>query len=408
VLYEAHGTESTHVWTLATFRDTKGDSAVRHQNTVFHTLLKHLPWGEFERLVEAYGADEDERGFTTKTQLVAMIYAQLSGAASLREIAAGLSSHQTRLYHLGIGPVCRSSLADANAHRPSGLFADLFATLVKQARRGLRRKFDDATYLIDATSVALNRRSEHWARFSAEVCGAKVHVIYDPEADQPVYSAFSTANVNDITAAKAMPIEAGATYVFDLGYYDYAWWAKLDAAGCRIVTRFKRNTPLSDAEERSLPQGTDIRSDRVGFLPKRQANSRKNPFHKKIREVQVRTDSGKILRIATNDLTAPAQLIAELYKQRWAIEMFFRWVKQTLKITRFVGTSENAIRIQIVVALISFLLLRLAQATQKTVTSPLAFARLVRANLMHRRDIRALLEPDPAIPINHNQLALKL
>src|SRR5271163_57159 len=344
VLYEAHGTESTHAWTLGTFRDTKGDNAVRHQNTVFHTLLKHLPWGEFERLVEAYGADEDERGFTTKTQLVAMIYAQLSGAASLREIAAGLSSHQTRLYHLGIGPVCRSSLADANAHRPSGLFADLFATLVKQARRGLRRKFDDATYLIDATSVALNRRSEHWARFSAEVCGAKVHVVYDPEADQPVYSAFSTANVNDITAAKAMPIEAGATYVFDLGYYDYAWWAKLDAQGCRIVTRFKRNTPLTDAEERYLPQDADILSDRVGFLPKRQANSRKNPFHKKIREVQVRTDSGKILRIATNDLTAPARLIADLYKQRWAIELFFRWVKQTLKITRFVGTSENAIR----------------------------------------------------------------
>ena len=122
--------------------------------------------------------------------------------------------------------------------------------------------------------------------------------------------------------------------------------------------------------------------------------------------MQVRTDSGKILRIATNDLTAPARLIADLYKQRWAIELFFRWVKQTLKITRFVGTSENAIRIQIAVALISFLLLRLAQATQKAVTSPLAFARLVRANLMHRRDVRALLQPDPAVPINHNQLAL--
>ncbi len=407
MLYEAHGTESTRALDVGDVPGHEGDNAVRHQNTVLHTLLKHLPWGEFERLVEEHGADEDERGFTTKTQLVAMIYAQLSGALSLREIAAGVSSHQTRLYHLGIGAVCRSSLADANAHRPSALFADLFAVLVKQARRGLRRKLDEATYLIDSTSVALNRRSERWARFSAEVCGAKVHVVYDPEADQPVYSAFSTANVNDITAAKAMPIEAGATYVFDLGYYDYAWWAKLDAAGCRIVTRFKRNTPLSGVEEQSLPQGSSsILSDRLGYLPQRQANSRKNPFHKKIREVQVRIDSGKILRIATNDLTAPAQLIGDLYKQRWAIELFFRWVKQSLKITRFVGTSENAIRIQIAVALISFLLLRLAQATQKAVTSPLAFARLVRANLMHRRDIRALLEPDPAVQINHNQLAL--
>lgn len=378
---------------------------MRHQNTVFHTVLKHLPWGEFDRLVEVHRADQRQRGFIAKTQLVAMIYAQLSGALSLREIAGGLSSHQTRLYHLGIGPVRRSSLADANAHRSSSLFSDLLAVLVKQAHRGLRRKLDGTTYLIDSTSVALNGRSERWARFSAEVCGAKVHVVYDPDADQPVYSAVSAANVNDITAAKAMPIEAGATYVFDLGYYDYAWWAKLDAAGCRIVTRLKRNTPLTVTKEQTVTEGSNILSDRIGRLPARQANSRKNPFQKELRELQVRIDSGKILRIVTNDLTAPAQVIADLYKQRWAIELFFRWVKQTLKITRFLGTSENAIRIQVAVALIAFLLLRLAQATQKAVTSALAFARLVRANLMHKRDLRTLLEPDQPVPINQNQLA---
>jgi len=383
----------------------KGDNAVRHQNTVFHTVLKHLPWDEFERLVKAHGADEEERGFTAKTQLVAMIYAQLSGTGSLREIVAGLSSHQARLYHLGIGKVCRSTLADANAHRPSGLFSDLFAALVQRAHRGLRRQLDGTTYLIDSTSVALNRYSEHWARFSAEVCGAKVHVVYDPDADQPVYSAFSAANVNDITAAKAMPIEPGATYVFDLGYYDYAWWAKLDAAGCRIVTRLKRNTPITVTQEQAVPDGSNILSDRIGHLPKRQANNRRNPFHKEVRELRVIIDSGKILRIVTHDLTAPAQVIADLYKRRWAIELFFRWVKQTLKITRFVGTSENAVRTQVAVALIAFLLLRLAQATQKAVTSPLAFARLVRANLMHKRDLRALLEPEPVVPINRNQLA---
>jgi len=162
---------------------------------------------------------------------------------------------------------------------------------------------------------------------------------------------------------------------------------------------------LSRVEEQAVPQGSNILSDRIGDLPERQAKSRKNPFQKKIREVQVRIDTGKILRIATNDLTASAQVIADLYKQRWAIELFFRWVKQTLKITRFVGTSENAIRIQIAVALITFLLLRLAQAAQKAVASPLAFARLVRANLMHKRDLRALLEPDHAVPHNQNQLA---
>ena len=384
---------------------------MRHQNTVFHTVLKHLPWGEFERLVERHGADQRPRGFTAKTQLVAMIYAQLSGALSRREIAAGLSRHQTRLDHLGIGPVRRSSLADAKAHRSSALFSDLFAVLVKPAHRGLRRKLDGTTYLIDSTSVALTGRSERWARFAAEVCGAKVHVVYDPDADQPVYSAFSAANVNDITAAKAMPIEAGATDVFDLGYYgyydyyDYAWGAKLDAAGCRIVTRLKRHTPVTVTQEQAAPQGSNILSDRIGRLPERQANRRKNPFQKEVRELQVRIDSGKIVRIVTHDLIAPAQVIADLYKRRWAIERFFRWVKQMLKITRFLGTSENAIRIQVGVALMSFLRLRLAQASQKAVTSPLAFARLIRANLMHKRDRRALLEPHQAVPINHNQLA---
>ena len=334
-----------------------------------------------------------------------MIYAQLGGALSLREIATGLSSHQTRLYHLGIGRVRRSSLAEANAHRSSALFADLFAVLVKHAHRGLRRKLDGTTYLIDSTSLRLTGRSERWARFSAEVCGAKVHVVYDPDADQPVYAAFSAANVNDITAAKAMPIAAGASYVFDLGYYDYAWWAKLDAAGCRIVTRLKRNTPLRVSREQAVPEGANILSDRIGRLPQRLAGSRHNPFANEVRELQVRIDSGKILRVVTNDLTAPAPLIADLYKRRWAIELFFRWIKQTLKITRFLGTSENAVRTQIAVALISFLLLRLAQASQQTVTSPLAFARLIRANLMHKRDLRALLKPEPPVPINHNQLA---
>lgn len=379
---------------------------MRHQNSVFHTVLKHLPWGELERLVEVYGADQRRRGFSSKSQLVALLYGQLSGATSLREIEAGLSSHETQRYHLGIGRVRRSSLAEANAHRPSGVFAELFAVLVKQAHRGLRRKLDGTTYLIDSTSVPLTGRSGRWARFSAEVCGAKAHVVYDPDADQPVYAAVSAANVNDITAAKAMPIEAGATYVFDLGYYDYAWWAKLEDTGCRIVTRLKRNTPLSLVERRAVPAASNILSDSIGHLPARQAASRKNPFSKPVREVQVKIDTGKVLRILTNDLTASAQHIADLYKQRWAIELFFRWVKQTLKITRFLGTSENAVRTQIAVALIAFLLLRLAQATQTAVSSPLVFARLIRANLMHRRDLRNLLQPPPTVPPNPNQLAL--
>src|SRR6266481_1020218 len=205
-----------------------------------------------------------------------------------------------------------------------------------------------------------------------------------------------------------MPIEPGATYVFDLGYYDYAWWAELDAVGCRIVTRFKSNTPLDLIKELSVAAGSNILSDRIGFLPARQAKSRRNPMQDAVREVRVATDTGKVLRILSNDLDASAQEIADLYRRRWAIELFFRWVKQTLKITRFVGTSENAVRIQIAVALIAFLLLRLAQAAQKNIPSPLVFARLIRANLMHRRPIDNLLHPSPTIIKDQRQMSLEL
>jgi IS4 transposase len=380
---------------------------MHHQNSVFHDLLKHVPWSEFERLVETHGADTRVRRLTTKSQFVALLYGQLSGASSLREIEAGLESHETRLYHLGATPARRSTLSDANALRPFGMFAELLATMMKQAHRGLRRSLADTTYLIDSTGLRLNELSNGWARFSAGVCGAKLHVIYDPDADRPIYSVVTAAKVNDITAAQAMPVEPGATYVFDLGYYDYGWWAKLAQAQCRIVTRFKSNTPLTLVEELPVPEAGPILSDRIGHLPARQARSRRNPFKDPVREVRVATDTGKILRILSNDLDASAQEIADLYKRRWAIELFFRWVKQTLKITKFLGTSENAIRIQIAVALIAFLLLRMAQAAQKTVQSPLAFARLVRANLMHKKRIDQLLQQEQTIPANPKQMTLK-
>lgn len=205
------------------------------------------------------------------------------------------------------------------------------------------------------------------------------------------------SHVNDITAAKAMPIEAGATYVFDLGYYDYGWWAALDEAGCRIVTRLKSNTPFAVVEDRPMPQASSILSDRTGYLPQRLAASRRNPMAGLVREIQVIIETGKMLRIFTNDLKASAQDVADLYKRRWAIELFFRWVKQTLKIDHFFGTSQTAVRIQITIALIAFLLLRLAHDANKIVSSPLAFARLIKANLMHRRAIHELLK-DPLPP----------
>ena len=380
---------------------------MRHQNSVFHDILKHVPWDAFDRLVEDHGADWRVRRLSTKDQFIALLYGQLSGASSLREIAGGLESHSARLYHVGGRPAQRSTLADANARRPAAVFSGLFAEMAGRAQRGLRRKLGEATYLIDSTGVRLSGAGSEWARFSAKVCGAKVHVIYDADAEQPVYSAVTAARVNDITAAKEMPIEDGATYVFDLGYYDYAWWAELDAAGCRIVTRFKSHTPLDLITELDAGEDGDILSDRIGLLPRRQAKNRKNPFAEPVREVRIKTDTGKVLRLLSNDLDAPARDIADLYKRRWAIELFFRWIKQNLKIRHFLGVSENAVRIQVAVALIAYLLLRLAQADQRTVKSPLAFARLVRANLMHRKTIDRLTGPHIPPPKCHRQTAIQ-
>lgn len=384
-----------------------GIIAMPHHNTVFHDLLKLVPWHRFEALVEDHDSDARVRRLSTKSQVVALLYGQLSGAAGLREIVTGLSSHAARLYHLGVGPVRRSTMSDANAKRPFAVFSELLEVMMKQAHRGLRRKLAETTYLIDSTSVRLNEHSAGWARFSSGVCGAKVHVIYDADADRPIYAAVSAANVNDITAAHQMPIVPGATYVFDLGYYDYAWWAELDAGGCRIISRFKSNTRLDVLKELSVVPGSNILSDRIGFLPARQAKNRRNPMQDAVREVRITTETGKVLRLLSNDLDASAEDIADLYRRRWAIELFFRWVKQTLKIARFVGTSENAVRIQIAVALIAFLLLRLAQATQGAIRSPLVFVRLVRANLMQRRRIDNLLEP-PLTVQDQRQMCLSL
>ncbi len=366
-----------------------------HHNIVFHDLLKHVPWTVFDLLVEQHGADWDDRMAKSKAHLIAMLYAQLCGARSLREIETNLKSHASKLYHLGGCTISRTALSTANASRPAEVFAGLLSALMASLQAGYRRKIRDCVRLIDSTAVPLSKLSGNWATFSTGVCGAKAHIIYDPDADQPLYLMVTPSNVNDITAAKQMPIEAGATYVFDLGYYDYGWWARLHQAGCRIVTRLKSNTPFEVVEDRPVAPGSSILSDRTGFLPKRLAASRCNPMSGLVREVRVVIETGRVLRIFTNDLTASATEVADLYKRRWAIELFFRWVKQTLKIGHFLGTSENAVRIQIAVALIAFLLLRLAHDANKIVASPLAFVRLVRSSLMERRAIAELLRPPP-------------
>lgn len=372
---------------------------MQHHNSLIHQLLKPVPWHTFDRPVDKHEADKHVRTLSTKSQFVALVHAQLSGATSLREIEATLESHTNRLYHLGIKAPKRSTLADANRQRPADIFVELFQVLLRQAHPGLRRYTTEAVRLIDSTSVSLNSLSSKWASYDAHGPGAKMHVVYDPDAETPVHFAITPQRNSDINAAKVMPVETGATYVFDLGYYDFSWWARLISKECRFVTRLKSHTKTTLVTERALADDVVARGrvvkDRTVRFSGRLKNTRRHPLAQDLREVHVIIDTGKKLRIISNDLTSPAEVIADLYKIRWQIELFFRWVKQNLKIGKFLGTTENAVRIQLTVAMIAYLLVRMAHADQKAVASPLAFARLVRANLMHAKSIHTLAEPEP-------------
>jgi hypothetical protein len=381
---------------------------MRHKNIVFHDLLKLIPWGVFDALVKKHESDELVRGFKTRHQLIALPYGQFSGAESLRAIETAMESHAARLYHIGAKIPRRSTFSDANRDRDSSVFSQLFEHMLGMANRKMRQEMTEAVRLIDSTSLRLAGVGGEWARFSTDVCGAKAHVIYDPDLARPVYHSVTAAKVNDITAAKEMPVEPGATYVFDLGYYDYGWWARLDEAGCRIVTRFKANTPLECAKDLPLPAHSRALCDRIGFLPARQAKNRKNPMREPVREIVVMADTGKKLRILSNDLDAPADEIADLYKRRWQIELFFRLMKQTLRIRHFLGRSQNAVRIQIAASLIAHLILRLLQNIAKAKHGFLELARLVRANLMHRKSFPKLKERQQKAPLDPRQQELDL
>ena len=380
---------------------------MRHHNSVFHQIQKHVPWSVFDRLVDEHKADHRVRKLTTKSQFLALLFGQLAGAVSLREIEAGLASQQSRLYHAGGRCVARTTLAEANARRPAAVFSGLFAHIAATASRRTRRHISEAVRILDATRVELSSLRSGWADMVSGHRAIKLHVSYDPHADAPLRAIVTGQKTNDITPAKTMQIEPGMTYVFDLAYYDFGWWAELDAKGCRFVTRLKTHTRLEVTHERSLPGDNDaILSDCIGLLPQRMARSRRNPMADPVREIAVRISTGKTIRILTNDLDAPASEITELYKQRWQIELFFKWIKQNLKIRHFLGTSENAVRIQIFVALITHLLLRMAQACQNAVNQPLAFARLVRLNLMHRRHIDELRRHKRRPDTNQDQMVL--
>jgi len=365
---------------------------MRHQATLFEQIVQQFPWDCFDRLARQHRVDHYE-DFTPRKHFLALLGGVLSGQQGLRATTTALMPNNGALRLLGGTAPARSTLSDANRNRPAELFIDLLHSLLGHLNRRLRRDLKTAVRLIDATHLALGQRMKRWFGLHQGKVAAKLHVVFDPRDTKPVRFALTPANVNDITAAKALPLEAGATYVFDLGYYDFGWWAKLDAAGGTFVTRLKSNTLLREVEHQPVKPGGGVLSDQTGRLPERLTNSRKNPFSGKGREIRVRIDTGKVLRLFTNDLTSPAEEIAALYKERWQIELFFKWIKQNLKITQFMGTSENAIRTQIAVSFIAYLLARLLPMAEQPKVSIAHILLVVRTHLFVRRPIASLFDP---------------
>jgi putative transposase len=361
-----------------------------------HEIMKGLPRGSFDRQVESRQAGKHAKGFGCWDQLVAMVYAQLSGASSLRVLETSFNSQGTHHYHLGTGPVRRSTLADALARRQTEVFAETARLLMAQAGRRLKREGSELLYALDSTSITLTGPGfDTWtsANRTCHTQGVKLHVLYENDAQIPAQHSITAPNVNDIDEGSRLLIEPGAVYVFDKGYCDYNWWGRIEAQNALFVTRFKRNAALAVESTRPIAAGDAevILSDEiVRFANKHPRGGRKNHYQKPLRRVTVaRPDHDSPLVLATNDLASPARVIAQRYQDRWQIELFFKWIKQHLRIKTFLGRSENAVRIQILTALITYLLLALYRRTEHFTGSLWTLLSQVRATLFQRPSIEA-------------------
>ncbi len=344
-----------------------------YRDTRIGQVLKGLPRSRFDKIVAEEEADKYAKGFRCWDQFLAMTFNQLSGATSLRQLESGFNSQPAAHYHLGTRPLRRSTLADANRKRSSRVFERLFQALLPLARGQLKRQLNDFVYLLDASVIHLTGPEyDAWARhYRNNVSqGLKLHLAIEQQAQCPVFGELSGANESDLAHGRNMPLESGATYVFDRGYYDFDWWQQIDRQDAFFVTRLKKNAAVSKVESRAIPAEDTgvIQEDAIVQFTRKHIGitNRPNPYwQKQARRIVVdRPDKATPLVLITNDFGRSAAEIAALYKKRWGIELFFKWIKQNLKIRRFLGRSENAVRSQIYIALITYLLLYLYRQTQ--------------------------------------------
>ena len=374
--------------------------------SIFSQLLKLFPRLEFETLVKAHRGEHHARGFTCWEQFVAMLFCQLGRAQSLREICGGLASCEGKLVHLGVpGAPPKSTLAYANANRPWQLYRGVFESLLARchhvvARHGRKFRFKNKLLSIDATTIDLCASLFDWAKFRRTKGAVKLHLVLDHDGYLPSFAVITDGKKPDVKIARRLHFAPGTILVMDRGYLDFTWFGRLAAHGGFFVTRPKHNPAYRVVEARSFPERSLVVADEVIELTG-QGAEQACPYRLRRIEIVV-PETGELITLLTNHLQFAATTVAAIYKDRWQIELLFKALKQNLRIKTFVGTTPNALHVQIWTALIAMLVLRYLQLRARFRWSLSNLVALLRMNLFVHRDLWRWLDepfaPPPTIP----------
>jgi len=374
-----------------------GTQALSHNNTAFHQLLKPLVRHEFESLASEHHSGQKLRSATRWDQFVGMSMSQLSGRQSLRDIESNLESQQDKLYHLGAKPIARSTLARLNEKQPAELYQNLFYKLqnrFNQQPSEHKFRFKNPLYSLDASAINLSMDLFPWAAHRDDTANVKLSVALNHGNMVPEFVALSDGNENDMIEGRKFDFPKGSIVAFDKGYIDYEWFAELTNKGVSFVTRLRTGTVFSVIEDRECYSDKGVVSDQIIELTSAHALKRNAPTLRLVRFLDF--ESGRLYHFLTNNFKLAATTISAIYKDRWQVELFFKAIKQNLKIEAFVGLSRNAVLTQIWIAMITYLLVSFAKHSAKTGWTVQRILRVLQVNLFERKTLKQLLQPDPS------------
>ncbi|MCK9311944.1 MAG: IS4 family transposase [Bacteroidales bacterium] len=379
----------------------------------FAQLTEFLPRRVFDGMVEKYQGNRYVKHFTCWNQLLAMIFGQLSNRDSLRDLIVSLDAHSQKSYHLGFGKsVTRSNLAKANESRDYRVFEELAYYLIDIARKKLSNddfEVKGRVYAFDSTTIDLCLSVFWWAKFRKTKGGIKIHTLYDITTQIPAFVHITDAKVHDVRAMDSIPYESGAYYIFDRGYVDYERLYRITLLGSYFVIRSKKGMQFECSEYRTVDASTGVMSDQIGSLVGFK-NSKQYP--EKFRKVVFYdVEMDRTFVFITNNFELPSEQIALLYKNRWQIELFFKWIKQHLKIKSFWGITENAVRIQIYSAIITYCLVAIVGHDLKLERSTYEILTVLGISLLDKTPVKELfskIDNNDVKDLNYNQLSLSL